>query len=122
MMNEQADIKPVLGNLARRIKERRAALGLSQEKLAERAGLSANFLARIEIGGKTPSLKTLAQLSKSLEVRISELLEEDTSKAWLDEAHNIAQALEDMRESDAAFALEQFRNIINYLKWKRDEA
>lgn len=121
VMSEQVDIKPLLGSLARRIKERRAALGLSQEKLAERAGVSTNFLARIEISGKTPSLRTLAQLANALEVPVSELLAENASKVRLDEAQNVARALEDLSESDAAFALGQFRNIIDYLKWNRVE-
>jgi transcriptional regulator with XRE-family HTH domain len=119
---QQADIKPILGNLAKHIKERRRILGISQEKLAERAGLSTNFLARIELGEKTPSLKTLAQLAKTLEVHVSELLEEDTSEAWLDEAQNLAKALESLSEPDVEYALGQFRNTIDYLKWKRDNS
>lgn len=122
-MREQAqvDIKPILKNLARRIKERRAVLGLSQERLAERSGLSSNFVARMEMAGKTPSLRTLAQLARALEVSVFQLLEEDTDSKWLDKAQNVAQALECLSDSDVHYALEQFRHTIDYLKWKRDE-
>jgi transcriptional regulator with XRE-family HTH domain len=121
MMSEKVDIQPVMRSLVLRIKERRNALGLSQEKLAERAGLSSNFLARVEMGEKTPSVRTLVQLAKALEVRVFELLEEDVDAKWLDEAWNVARALEDLSDSDAQYALGQFRNTIDYLKKKQSE-
>jgi transcriptional regulator with XRE-family HTH domain len=118
-MDKQVDIKQVLTNLARHIKERRSALGLSQEKLAERAGLSSNFLARLELGEKTPSIRTLVQLAWALEVHISELLEEGTDDKRADEAYNVKMALQGLNKSDAEYTMEQFRNTIDYLKWRQ---
>ncbi len=119
MDKERVDLKPVLRNIAQRIKERRAVLGLSQERLAERAELSSNFLSRIEIADKTPSLKTLVVLARALEVPISYLLGQESNAGPTDAAHSLSQALNDLSESDVEYALEQFRHTVDYLKWKR---
>jgi hypothetical protein len=74
----------------------------------------------MEMGDKTPSLKTLAMLAKALEVRVFELLEENSVDKWLNEANNVARALEDLNKPDVEYALGQFRNTIDFLKWKRE--
>jgi transcriptional regulator with XRE-family HTH domain len=59
-------------DLARRIGSQarvaRTRLGLSQADAAERAGISAEFYARIERGGTLPSAPTLVALANALEV------------------------------------------------------
>ena len=51
-MDGQIEVKPIVDTIAKRIRERRRTLGLTQEKLAERAGLSVNYLAQLEISDK----------------------------------------------------------------------
>ncbi len=118
MSRPHSEIRPALANLARRIKERRSILGLSQERLAELAGLSVNFLAQIEIGEKTPSMRTLVRLARALEVPVHKLLEEDTGGKWLDEGKSILVGLEGLKETDAMFALGLFRSTVEHLKGK----
>ena len=54
-------------DFSHRVRERRLADGLSQEDLAERAGISRNYLSQIERGVST-------NLSQSVVRRISEAL------------------------------------------------
>lgn len=66
------DIKRKLGE---RISELRKILGLTQEKLAELSDLSPNFIGSIERGIKTPQVKTLERIAKSLEVEVEDLFD-----------------------------------------------
>jgi transcriptional regulator with XRE-family HTH domain len=59
----ETEIRKILGE---NIKNRRLELRLSQEQLAERVDMSANFLSSIEIGKKWVSPLTLAKLSDAL--------------------------------------------------------
>jgi len=61
--------------LGKRIKEFRKKKGWSQQKLAEKSGLSFNTITRIEQGiGDSPTLKTLLKLSEVLEIGLDELV------------------------------------------------
>ncbi len=57
------------------IKKIRAQRGLSQEELADKAGVSRQYLSRLEIGRHDPSLSTLVKLAKALKVMVGKLLE-----------------------------------------------
>lgn len=59
------------------LREHRAELGLSQQALADRAGISRNFVAQIERGESVPTVAILSRLAGALGVPISELLGED---------------------------------------------
>jgi transcriptional regulator with XRE-family HTH domain len=58
------------------IRRLRAERGYSQEALAERAKLNADFLGFIERGDNLPTLATILQLARALEVKPSELMED----------------------------------------------
>jgi len=73
------DLKEALGRALRR---KRQEVGLSQEALADAAGLSRNYINEVEGGRYNVTLTTLAKLSSSLGCTISELtlgLEEEAS-------------------------------------------
>jgi transcriptional regulator with XRE-family HTH domain len=61
-------------NLGREVRRRRRALGLTLEQLAERSGLTPNYIGTVEHGQRDPSLSTVMALAKGLEVSASELL------------------------------------------------
>lgn len=62
-------------NLSKNIVTQRHALHLTQEKLAEKADMSVNFLSKLERGAsKTVSAETLQHLATALEVSMEELL------------------------------------------------
>ncbi len=52
--------------LGLRIKNLRRRRGRTQEQLAERMGLSVNYLSRIERGLENPTLETLLRLAEAL--------------------------------------------------------
>lgn len=61
--------------LANRLKELRKEKGWSQQKLAEKTGLSFNAVTKIEQGlAKHPTLKTLIKLADVFEISIDKLV------------------------------------------------
>ena len=62
--------------LGRRIRQQRVLAQLTQEKLAEQAGISLSFLGHIERGTRKASLETLVALSNALRVSPSMLLQD----------------------------------------------
>jgi transcriptional regulator with XRE-family HTH domain len=69
-MESNDDLRAV----GREIRRHRQGLGLSQEQLAERAGLHRNYVGFLERGERNASLKTLFALARSLGVSLGELL------------------------------------------------
>jgi transcriptional regulator with XRE-family HTH domain len=57
------------------IKKRRRAIGFTQEQLAEKAGVSQNYIAKIETGIAKVGPKTLAILALILDITNQELID-----------------------------------------------
>lgn len=68
-MNEEMIYK----SLGKRIKKLRENIGLTQEKLAERAGLSLDFIGKIEVNINKPGLKSLIKIANALDIHIKDL-------------------------------------------------
>lgn len=61
--------------LSKRLKELRAEHDWTQQKLAEKAGLSFNAITKIEQGAaKHPTLKTLIKIADAFGISIDELV------------------------------------------------
>jgi len=60
--------------LGERLRELRMERGISQEKLAELAGLHRNYVGHLERGEKTASLDVIVRLSASFDTSVTELL------------------------------------------------
>ena len=60
--------------LGEAIRSTRKGVGFSQEKLAEKAGLSTVFISRIERGVESPSVDNLFKIAKALGVRVADLV------------------------------------------------
>ncbi|MHB1190065.1 MAG: helix-turn-helix domain-containing protein [Armatimonadota bacterium] len=108
--------RELLAVLAQRIKERRRVLGITQEQLAERSGLSTNFIARLELCMKTPSITTLARLARALEVRVPDLLTGEAEEEWIGAAQDIANSLATLDPADAELVVRQMRGLIEHFK------
>lgn len=59
--------------LGRRIKQIRKRQGLTQEMLAEQAGISAQYVSNIERGKENPTLDLLLRLADALKIPLGEL-------------------------------------------------
>jgi transcriptional regulator with XRE-family HTH domain len=57
-----------------RLKELRSARGITQEELAQLAGLSRQYLGDVERGTRNISLVNLANIAKALQITLSDLL------------------------------------------------
>ena len=60
--------------MGKRVAQRRKELGLTQEKAAERCGLSQQFFASIETGGKNVRGESLLKLAMGLDISADYLL------------------------------------------------
>jgi transcriptional regulator with XRE-family HTH domain len=67
---DDANIRDIL---ARNIKENRRINGLSQEKLAEKAGISTPFIAMIEVSRKFPTPEVLERIAGALNIKTHQL-------------------------------------------------
>ena len=67
---EDANIRDIL---ARNIKDNRRKNGFSQEKLAEKAGISTPFIAMIEVSRKFPSPDVLDRIAGALNIKTWQL-------------------------------------------------
>ncbi len=61
--------------IAKRLKELRKKTGWSQQKLAEKAGLSYNTITKIEQGAATkPTIQTMIKIADAFKISIDELV------------------------------------------------
>ena len=63
----------VIRDFAIRVRELRHAKGISQEKLAEEAGIHRTYLGGIETGLRNPALRNIARIARALGVPIADL-------------------------------------------------
>ena len=63
--------------LGKRIRQLRDRKNLTQEKLAEKCGLSLDYIGKIEVSINRPGLKTLLKIANALDINIKELFEFD---------------------------------------------
>lgn len=59
--------------LGKSIKKRRKELGITQQELADRLGMSLNFIGKIEVAFSKPSLDTLIDIADKLKTNVSDL-------------------------------------------------
>jgi transcriptional regulator with XRE-family HTH domain len=64
-----------VGKLGGNLREARNSLGLSQEQVAERSGVHATEVSRIESGKRDPRASTIERLAKAVKKKPGELLE-----------------------------------------------
>jgi transcriptional regulator with XRE-family HTH domain len=62
---------------------RRTELGLSRQELAGRANVSYPYVSQIETDKRVPSIKTLHELARALEVPLNELAARMSTDTWL---------------------------------------
>ncbi len=65
--------------LAKRLKEERTAKGLSLDALAKLSGISRSMLSQIERGGSSPTIASLWNLTRALNVDFSGLLDDESN-------------------------------------------
>ena len=71
----------ILTQFGKAVHAQRAKLKISQEELAERAGLHRTYISDIERGSRNVSLLNIHQIAKALELSTVELFRQ-ADKAW----------------------------------------
>ena len=64
-------------NLGKNIRKYRNKLNLTQQDLADKIGISLNFMGKIEVAFSKPSLDTLIKIANSFNVSVSDLCKFD---------------------------------------------
>ena len=67
--------KEVVVRFGKKVREERAKLGLSQEKLAARAGVHRTYIGMIERGEKNITLENIEKIAKALKISIAEFFQ-----------------------------------------------
>lgn len=58
------------------VRQRRLAVGLSQEALAHGAGIDRSYMSSVERGGQNVGLVLAAQIARALDVKLADLMGE----------------------------------------------
>lgn len=72
------DKQPILLQFGQSVQRHRKALGLSQEQLADKAGVHRTYIGMIERAEKNVTLCNIEKIAKALNVSICELLNNNT--------------------------------------------
>lgn len=67
-------IPGVCGDLGRNLRRARLRLELTQEEVAERSGVHATEVSRIEAGKRDPRVSTVERLAKAVGLKAGDLL------------------------------------------------
>lgn len=106
--------------LGSRIKERRREAGLSQEALAEKAGISPNTVSRIEGGLMAMSVETFQKLVQALGLDANELLchagvPEDGDRRTRD----IFRRISNMEQREKEIVMQTVKGLVDALEKNR---
>jgi transcriptional regulator with XRE-family HTH domain len=90
--------------LGRRIAALRRSVGLSQERLGERARVGASYVAHIEIGSRKPTIDVLLRIAGAVDAPLWQLLTDDRfttdEKAWDAAARELAESVHGLAQPD----------------------
>lgn len=102
------------------IKTERSALGLSQEQLAERAGLHRTYVSDVERGTRNPSIAVVERLADALELPISVLFDRASHAGESREGVEVLLVEDDPRDLQLAVRAFERARIVNPLHVVRD--
>lgn len=101
-------------SIGKNIRQCRQERRLSQEQLAERVNVSANYIGMIERGEKTPSLETFLALANALETSADRLLWEVLKVGYQEKSSQLSQQLAILSPKDRRLILAVVDTLIAY--------
>jgi len=72
-MKNRAKPYKVNQDLGKKIRRLRHRQNVSQEELAEKAGIHRTYMGKIERGESNPPVRTVSKIAKALKIKISDL-------------------------------------------------
>lgn len=120
-MSNRKDIEKLQQVIAYRVKTFRTAAGLTQEQLSEKAGIAPQYLSRLETARQVPSLETVGELARALNISPDALLAEPQEHSKAEHMARLAAVFDALDEEDAAFLESQITGWITYLQQRCDK-
>jgi len=102
--------------LALNLKLNRQKCGLTQEKLAEKAGISANYLSMVEISKKFPTPEMLDRLAKALEIDTIQLFDVSSTPEERALLHLEKSIIDNINKQQQQALAEMKKTVINAVK------
>jgi CheY-like chemotaxis protein len=114
------------------VRERRNYLRISQEELAERAGLHRTYITDIERGARNPSLKSIETIAKALQLSIAALFSPASGPGATHVPHaphgegnelvDILLVEDDLNDAELVVSAFKRAHLGNRVHWVRDGA
>ena len=115
-MGNRAESQDLI-ELGNRIRDRRQELRLSQEKVAEKAGISVNTVSRIEGGQSAMSIEIFIKMVQILGVDADELLGEDKPITEKDgQCQEIFCRIRHLKQSEQTVVLQTVEALVDGLR------
>lgn len=94
------------------LKELRKEIGITQEQLAEKLGVSGRTVSRWENGNNMPDISLLTDIAELYDVSIPEIIDgERKSEKMNDEVKNVAEKMSDYAGSEKEKLLKEVRKM-----------
>ena len=106
------------------VKQKRTALGISQNQLAKKAGISQASLNALESKTNNPSVETVFLLAAALDCTVSELLGEQRDGVTLltDRQQQLLDIFAQLNESGKQLLLQQAESILAQPALRQEES
>lgn len=101
--------------LGANIRKYRLAKGLTQDQAAEMCGLTTNYFRQIELGNKTPQLKTFVRIADVLEATANNLLEGILQNKDEALAKDLVSQIYELPATKRKLVLSQLQNLLSSL-------
>lgn len=108
----------VVKRVGDRIRHIRKEKGLSQEQLAERAGLHNNYVGQVERGEKNLTIETLEKIVSGLDISLEELFRFLDPMEQQDALGEIVRLLTERPVQDQEMALQLLKSVLDWEKRK----
>jgi len=95
--------------VGRRLRQLRKNKGLSQEQMADAAGVNAKYYSEIERGKRNISLKVMERVSSNLGLTFKDFFQFPTDEELSPEAERVVALITDYLKSDDEDALRKIR-------------
>lgn len=105
-----------LDTIGKNIRKYRLAKKLRQEDLAEKAGLSANYIGMVERGEKIPSLETFITILNALDVSADMILADVVSTGYIVKNSMLNEKLSKLSNDDREKIYEVIDILIKHSK------
>lgn len=102
-------------SIGRNIRKYRIERKLKQDELAEKAGLSSNYIGMVERGEKIPSLETFINILNSLDVSADQILCDELSCGYIMKNSLLNEKLVQLSQRDRQTVYAVIETLINNL-------